>query len=83
MATLIVSIPADRGIRGALPVQVSVYTAQGRVVRRLYDGRMQPGQNKLFWDAKTDSGIPVASGVYCVTARTSLGELSRKIVVLR
>jgi flagellar hook assembly protein FlgD len=46
------------------PVRVTVYDAHGRLVRRLVDGGVVPGEHSVTWDGRNDAGRRVASGQY-------------------
>lgn len=48
----------------AQTVEVSIYDAQGRLVRTLFDGALAAGRNELQWDGRDNSGLATASGVY-------------------
>ncbi len=45
-------------------VELKVYDARGRLVRRLAAGMMPPGLHRLDWNATDDSGRGVPSGTY-------------------
>jgi hypothetical protein len=55
-------------IRFALPaeqhVRLDVHSVDGRLVRRLLDGRMTVGAHDITWDGRDEDGREVASGVY-------------------
>jgi flagellar hook assembly protein FlgD len=38
----------------------------GRLVRTLVDSEFEPGPHSVMWNARTDGGRSVASGVYLV-----------------
>jgi hypothetical protein len=47
------------------PVQVSLFDAAGRRMRRLYDVDMVvPGRYRIAFDGRSEDGSPLASGVY-------------------
>ncbi|MFB3910225.1 MAG: agmatine deiminase family protein [Candidatus Eisenbacteria bacterium] len=45
-------------------VQLSVYDAQGRLVRRLIDGRVGAGHHEIVWDGTSEAGRNVPAGTY-------------------
>jgi hypothetical protein len=55
-------------IRYAVPqgarVNLTVYDASGRTVRRLLDEEVSSGVHTAIWNGRDDSGLPVASGIY-------------------
>lgn len=56
-------------------VTVAVYDVLGTLVKELYNGRADAGQNAVVWNATNRAGANVSSGVYLyrVTARTDDG----------
>lgn len=64
-------------------VSVKVYNAEGRLVRSLVDGDLQPGRHALMWDTFDQSAKRVASGLYFVDARIGNERVSRRLVMLR
>jgi flagellar hook assembly protein FlgD len=65
--------------------EITVYNVLGKVVRRLVSQRQYPGEHKVTWDGKDDSGKEVASGIYFCRLKVSGLELvqPRKMVLLR
>ncbi|MDA1190652.1 MAG: hypothetical protein O3A46_03095 [Candidatus Poribacteria bacterium] len=45
-------------------VEINVYTANGRIVRRLRDLPVGVGYQEYFWDGADDDGRKLANGVY-------------------
>src|SRR5262249_10914649 len=48
------------------PVDVSIYAANGRLVRNLFHGVREAGTWSLAWDGRDDRGAAVSGGVYFV-----------------
>ena len=46
------------------PVRLTVYNTLGEKVKSLVDDKQQPGRHTAYWDGTSDTGQPVASGVY-------------------
>ena len=69
-------------------VQITIYDATGKVVRRL-DLRYQPTgyytdrSRAAYWDGKNALGEPVASGIYFYQLETAQVSLLRKMVILK
>lgn len=65
----------------ASPVQIDVFDASGRRVRRLVD-RVQfgAGFHQLNWDGRGDGGNLVGAGAYFVRVALGNAEFTRKIV---
>ncbi|MBD3235231.1 MAG: hypothetical protein GF330_00815, partial [Candidatus Eisenbacteria bacterium] len=53
----------------ALPVQIQIFDAGGRLVRTLADGVLQPGEHRLGWNGRLQSGARANVGVYLCTFR--------------
>jgi nitrous oxidase accessory protein NosD len=66
-------------------VEITVYNILGKVVRTLVNKRQFPGNHRILWDGKDDSGDEVASGIYFCKLKVSGLELAkpRKMVLLR
>jgi parallel beta-helix repeat protein len=66
-------------------VEITIYNLLGKVVRTLVKTRQYPGQHKVLWDGKDDSGKEVASGIYFYRLKVSGLTLvkPRKMVLLR
>ncbi|MFT5314959.1 MAG: flagellar hook assembly protein FlgD, partial [Candidatus Krumholzibacteriia bacterium] len=48
-----------------------VYNLQGRAVRQLYAGSVNPGPQDVIWNGRDDAGRNLATGVYL--ARVTVG----------
>ena len=69
-------------------VTVSIYAADGRVVRTLSLGHQATGvyQSKsraVYWDGRNDVGEPVASGVYFYTLTAGDFHATRKMLIMK
>jgi hypothetical protein len=66
-------------------VEITIYNLLGKVVKTLVKTRQYPGEHKVLWDGKDESGKEVASGIYFYRLKVSGLELvkPRKMVVLR
>ena len=70
----------------AAEVQVSIYSADGKLVRALDLGQLPAGiyQNRsraAYWDGRNAQGEPVASGVYFYTLKAGEFSATRKMVI--
>ena len=52
------------GLPEASPVKICIYDVMGRKVTTLIDEQLQAGYYSAFWNGKTVSGVPIASGLY-------------------
>ena len=50
-------------------VSLNIYNSTGRLVRILVSGNFAPGAHKVVWDARDESGVRVASGLYFYTIK--------------
>jgi hypothetical protein len=66
-------------------VEITVYNLLGKLVRTLVKTRQYPGEHKVLWDGRDDSGKEVASGIYFYRMKVSGLELikPKKMVLLR
>ena len=69
----------DRGGR----VELAVYSVAGRLVRKLAEGRYEPGTHVLAWDGRDAGGRPLASGVYFVRLQGEGVSETRRVVMLK
>jgi nitrous oxidase accessory protein NosD len=66
-------------------VEITIYNLLGKVVRILVKTRQYPGEHKVLWDGKDDSGKEVGSGIYFYRLKVSGLQLvkPKKMVLLR
>ncbi|RKZ08790.1 hypothetical protein DRQ05_00890 [bacterium] len=64
-------------------VNLSIYDANGRVVRRLVSGDISPGLHRVNWDGRNDKGVAVATGIYFYRLTTPISSMTRKMVLIR
>ena len=72
------SVPGTGG-----EVRLTIYAADGRLVRTLVASALSAGRQTVFWDGRDDGGRSAASGVYVYKLEVSGAELSRKMVLVR
>jgi hypothetical protein len=64
--------------------RMCIYDLAGRRIRELHVPALRSaGTYELIWDARDDTGITVASGVYVARLETSVGNQSRKMVLIK
>jgi hypothetical protein len=63
--------------------RLAVYDVNGRLVRVLLDGPVEPGRQSVTWDGRNGRGIPVASGIYFYRLATPEFSEARKMILLR
>jgi hypothetical protein len=74
------TVPGRMGRSG---VEVAVFDAGGRLLRRLVDEAKDPGSYTVTWDLTDDGGSRVASGIYFYRVLAAGEKLTRKMLVLR
>jgi len=65
------------------PVQIVIYDVNGRQVKKLVDGPMDPGSYSVVWDGTNDSDHRVGSGVYWSQMKAGSFVSNKKMVVLK
>jgi len=60
-------------------VELEVYSAEGRLVRRLRTGTEEAGYHEAVWNGCDDRGSPVRAGVYCCRLVLADRSLTRKL----
>lgn len=71
-------------VPSALPVEVSIYGANGQLVKSVYNGLRQAGQYSYVWNGTNLNGVSVANGSYFFRVRLANGQqVSEQIVVLK
>lgn len=65
----------------AYQTQLTLFTLNGKVARRLVNGPLKVGTHRLVWDGRDEQGHSVASGFYLV--RLEAGETSKTLKLFR
>ncbi|OGC89797.1 MAG: hypothetical protein A2W25_02840 [candidate division Zixibacteria bacterium RBG_16_53_22] len=68
---------------GSQSIRLSIYDINGRLIRRLLEGRYGPAHYSIKWDGLGDGGQRLASGVYCASLSGEKKTAFRKITILR
>ncbi len=64
-------------------IKFSIYNLQGRLVRSLFDGIHEAGEQSIVWDATDDTGQKLSSGVYIYSLEMADQFQSGKVVLLK
>ncbi|MFC1490781.1 T9SS type A sorting domain-containing protein [Candidatus Latescibacterota bacterium] len=64
-------------------INISIYNMLGQHVKTLADGIYPTGTLNLVWDSKSDTGIPVSSGLYFYRVKTKNSGSTGKMLLLR
>jgi outer membrane protein assembly factor BamB len=85
--------PAPNPVRGGSRIEFAapagtratlrIYDPAGRLVRELHSGVLAGGPTSVTWDGRSDSGDPVASGVYFVRLEAGGEVLTRKVAFVK
>ncbi len=68
---------------GGATVTLAIYDVSGRLVRRLFEGRVAGGDRAVEWDGLDDRGVAVSSSVYYYRLSAGGHSASRKLVLIR
>ncbi|MCK4305141.1 MAG: T9SS type A sorting domain-containing protein, partial [Candidatus Eisenbacteria sp.] len=64
-------------------VRLEVFDLQGRRVRMLVDGVLEPGKYRVPWDGRKDQGARAGSGIYFFRLTIEGSSVIRKVSVVR
>lgn len=64
-------------------IELLIYDARGRVVRRFFEGNKESGRHAITWDGTDDRGSVVKSGVYFYLLRAGDFREVRKMLLVR
>jgi len=64
-------------------INLNIFDAQGRLIRRLIEAEVNPGFHSVQWDGKNQKGLPAASGVYFYQLWGDKNKVVKKMQLLR
>jgi hypothetical protein len=67
----------------ATRVDLAVFDAQGRCVRSLRSGTLEPGVYRMSWDGRDGAGRPAGSGAYFIRLSANGETRARHVVLVR
>jgi hypothetical protein len=67
----------------ATHVRLDVTNMRGQVIRSLVNDEKQPGTYRVVWDARTETGVRAASGVYVYRIEASEFRKSMRLILLK
>ena len=76
-------VTIEFGLPSASFVEVAVYDARGRLVRKILSDAMPPGYRVVSWDGDNNLGRKAGAGVYFIVVDAGGERLTRKIELLR
>ena len=65
------------------PVSIAIYDVVGRLVRRLGDGPLAPGEHALAWDGRDEQGRVAPAGMYMIRIAAPGGTATHKLLLAR
>ena len=68
---------------GGAAAKVTIHDLRGRLVRRLFAGRLDGGARQLAWDGRDGAGRALAGGVYLARVRVGEAEAAIKLTILK
>jgi hypothetical protein len=77
------STTIEFSLEKSMPVQLSIYDVQGRLVRTLVRNEAAAGTNRVEWNGLDNAGRTVPSGSYGYVLQTPQGEMARRLVLTR
>ena len=63
-------------------VNVSIYSSNGSLIKRLVDENMSPGQHAINWDTTDENFAYVKKGIYICRIQLGNESISKKLIVL-
>ena len=79
--TIRFDLPAVAG--GVHEVQLAVFDIQGRKVRTLVSGKYAPGSYALHWDATSERGEAMPSGMYIYSLKVGSQSFAKRMTLVR
>lgn len=73
----------DFEMKQADEVTLAIFDVTGRLVATLLQDRLEPGSHFVLWDGRTNDGGAAATGIYRYVMKTSTGQLSRSMVLIK
>ncbi|MCD6087711.1 MAG: S8 family serine peptidase [Candidatus Hydrothermae bacterium] len=76
-------VPIKFSIPKGEKVQLNIYNASGRLVRRLLNAQLPAGSYSLKWNGMDDAGKPVRSGIYFVNIAAGNHRETARLLLVR
>ncbi|MFH1680902.1 MAG: FlgD immunoglobulin-like domain containing protein [Candidatus Eisenbacteria bacterium] len=70
-------------VAGPAPVEITIYSIQGRAVRTFVEGTRAPGRYQVVWDGRDERGENVGSGVYLYRLQIGPYDDVKKMVLVK
>jgi flagellar hook assembly protein FlgD len=66
-----------------LPMELGIYSVDGRRVQTLARGEREPGNYRFTWDGRDENGNPMAAGIFYARFTAGRAEFTRRMTYLR
>ena len=73
----------DYSIPEAGRIDLGIYDINGRLTRRLVEGKSASGRHSSVWNGRDENGDAVSSGIYLVRLRFENEEITRRIMLVK
>jgi hypothetical protein len=73
------SLPSNKSIRAKL----NIYNGLGQMVRKLYQGDINPGSYEIYWNGMGENGMILPNGIYFALLRADFYHQSIKMVMIK
>jgi len=67
----------------ATDLDIDIYNVKGQLVNTLFTGKLLKGEHQYQWDGKDFAGKATSNGVYLYRIKSSDGNYTRKMILLR
>ena len=64
-------------------VNLRIFDVNGKIIKKIFEGQIAPGNHRYIWNGDNDSGYLVSSGIYFIIIETPTRLFKRKIILLR
>ncbi|MFQ5650277.1 MAG: SBBP repeat-containing protein [bacterium] len=64
-------------------VKLTIYNMMGQLVKTLYYGQATAGEHKVVWNARNESGVKVASGVYIYRLEAKNFQGMKRLILMK
>jgi hypothetical protein len=64
-------------------VVMTIYSADGRIIRELLNATLAPGTHGIMWDGRNSDGMVMSSGVYFYRLQAGESSLTGRMVLVR
>ncbi len=73
----------DYQIKGAQPVEIRIYSSEGRVVHRLKMAHVPAGRHRFVWNGRDSQGNGLQSGIYFIHFLLPRSSFTKKVIFLK